>query len=160
MVQLVWLCKIANSYKLDAQIFVWYNCWKIGCVLFLPTCMKEIDQLHFTFRNAELFWRKIYFNEWSWFAFWLEKKNGEDESAKRSKCWTAIWKSRHRHLRISIGIDVGIGIGIAKKVFFLTKFLFLPFEFSYEESIYGEVLFKYPCTSSWEFQPLFRLVTL
>ena len=26
MIQLVWLCKIANSYKLDAQIFVRYNC--------------------------------------------------------------------------------------------------------------------------------------
>ena len=27
--------------------------------------MKEIDQSHFTFRNAELFRRKIYFNKWS-----------------------------------------------------------------------------------------------
>ena len=25
MIQLVWLCKIANSYKLNVQIFVWYN---------------------------------------------------------------------------------------------------------------------------------------
>ena len=58
MIQLVWLCKIANSYKFDVQIFVWYNFWKIGWVLFLPTCMKEINQSHFTFRNAELFWRK------------------------------------------------------------------------------------------------------
>ena len=71
----------------------------------------------------------------------------------------AIWKSRHRHLGISIGIDVGIGIGIAKKNFY-AKFLFLSFEFSYEESIFGEVLFKDPCTPSWEFQPLFRVVTL
>ena len=23
MIQLVWLCKITNSYKLDVQIFVW-----------------------------------------------------------------------------------------------------------------------------------------
>ena len=60
MIQLVWLCKIANSYKLDVQIFVWYNFWKIGWVLFLPTCMKEIDQSHFTFCNAKLFWRKIF----------------------------------------------------------------------------------------------------
>ena len=59
MIQLVWLCKIVNSYKLDVKIFVWYNFWKIGWVLFLPTCMKEIDQSYFTFRNAELFWRKI-----------------------------------------------------------------------------------------------------
>ena len=43
MIQLVWLCKITNSYKLDAQILVWYNFWKIGRVLFLPTCMKEIN---------------------------------------------------------------------------------------------------------------------
>ena len=47
---------------------------------------------------------------------------------------------------ISIGIEVGIGIGIAKKKKFLAKFLFLPFEVSYKENIYGEVLFKYPCT--------------
>ena len=64
---------------------------------------------------------------------------------------TAIWKSRHQHLGIIIGIDVGIGIGIAKKFFFLTEFLFLPFEVPYEENIYGEVLFKYPCTPSWSF---------
>ena len=24
-IQLICLCKIANSYKLDVQIFVWYN---------------------------------------------------------------------------------------------------------------------------------------
>ena len=54
MIQLVWPCKIANPYKLDAQILVWHNFWKIG-VLFLPTCMKVIDQSHFTFCNAELF---------------------------------------------------------------------------------------------------------
>ena len=60
---------------------------------------------------------------------------------------------------LAIGIDVGIGIGIAKKIF-LAKFLFLPFEVSYEENIYGEILFKYPCTPSWEFQPLFRTVIL
>ena len=57
-------------------------------------------------------------------------------------------------------LGIGIGIGIAKKNFFLAKFLFLPFEVSYEENIYGEVLFKYPCTPSWEFQPLFRVVIL
>ena len=50
-------------------------------------------------------------------------------------------------------MDVGIGIGIAKKFFFLAKFLFLPFKVSYEENIYGEVLFKYPCTPFWEFLP-------
>ena len=72
----------------------------------------------------------------------------------------AIWKPRHRQLGINIGIDVAIGIGIAKKNFFLAKFLFLPFKVSYEENIYGEVLFKYPYTPSWEFQPLFRAVTL
>ena len=27
--------------------------------------MKEIDQSHLTFRNAELFWGKIYSYEWS-----------------------------------------------------------------------------------------------
>ena len=66
MIQLVWLCKIANSYKVDVQIFVWYNFWKIGFYLFylnrvlsLPTCMKERHQSHFTFYNAELFWRKF-----------------------------------------------------------------------------------------------------
>ena len=59
MIQLVWLCKIANSYELDVQIFVWYNFWKIGWVLFLPTCMKKINQSHCKVRNAELFWRKI-----------------------------------------------------------------------------------------------------
>ena len=63
MIQLVWLCKIPNSYKLYVKIFVWYNCWKIGWFLFLSTCMKEIDQSHFTFCNAELFWRKIFFIE-------------------------------------------------------------------------------------------------
>ena len=59
MIQLVWLCKIANSYKVDVQIFVRYNFWKIGLVLSLPTCMKERHQSHFTFYNAELFWRKF-----------------------------------------------------------------------------------------------------
>ena len=59
MIQLVSLRKIADSYKFAVQIFAWYNFWKIGWVLLLPTCMKEIDQLHFTFRNAELFQRKI-----------------------------------------------------------------------------------------------------
>ena len=49
---------------------------------------------------------------------------------------------------------------LQKKIFCLAKFLFLPFEVSYEENIYGEVLFKYPCTPSWEFQPLFRAVIL
>ena len=58
-IQLVWLCKIVNSYKFDVQIFVCYNFWKLGWVLFLPTCMKETDQSHFMFCNAELFWRKI-----------------------------------------------------------------------------------------------------
>ena len=29
MIQLVWLCKMANSNKPDVQIFVWYNFWKI-----------------------------------------------------------------------------------------------------------------------------------
>ena len=72
----------------------------------------------------------------------------------------AIWKSRHQHLDISIDIDVGIGIGIAKNVSFLAKFLFLTFEVSYEENMYGEVLFKYPCTPSWEFQALFRAIIL
>ena len=28
MIQLVSLCKIANPYKTDVQIFVWYNFWK------------------------------------------------------------------------------------------------------------------------------------
>ena len=65
MIQLVWLCKIANSCKLDVEIFVWYNFWKIRCVLFLPTCMKEIDQSYLIFHNAELFWKKIQLNEWS-----------------------------------------------------------------------------------------------
>ena len=65
MIQLVWMCQIASSYKPDVQIFVWYNFWKIGWVLFLPTCMKEINQSHFKFCNAELFWRKIKFNEMS-----------------------------------------------------------------------------------------------
>ena len=49
-------------------------------------------------------------------------------------------ESRHRHLDISIGIDVGIGIA---KNFFSCK-----------------VLFRYPCTPSWEFQLLFRAVIL
>ena len=40
------------------------------------------------------------------------------------------------------------------------KFLFLPFDVSYEENIYGEVLFKYPCTPFWEFQAPFRAVIL
>ena len=53
MIQLVWLCQIANSYKLYVQILAWYDFWKIGWVLFLPACMKEIDQSDFTFRNAE-----------------------------------------------------------------------------------------------------------
>ena len=48
-----------------------------------------------------------------------------------------------------------------QKVFFcLGKFLFLSFEVSYEENIHSEVLFKYTCTNSWEFQPLFRAVIL
>ena len=68
------------------------------------------------------------------------------------------------------GFDIGdleilasaleLASALQKKKFFLTKFSFLPFEVSYEENIYGEVLFKYPCTPSWEFQPLFRVVTL
>ena len=33
MIQLVWMYKIANLYKLDVQILVWYNFWKIGWVL-------------------------------------------------------------------------------------------------------------------------------
>ena len=60
----------------------------------------------------------------------------------------AILKSRHWHLGISIGIDVGSGIGITKKNLVLANFLFLPSEVSYKEKIYGEVLFKYPCTPS------------
>ena len=43
MIQLLWLCKIANSSKLDVQIVVWYNFWKIGWVIFPRTCMEEID---------------------------------------------------------------------------------------------------------------------
>ena len=61
--KLVWRYKIANSYKLNVKIFARYNFWKIGWVLFLPIWMKETDQSKFKFRNAELFWRKIYFNE-------------------------------------------------------------------------------------------------
>ena len=72
----------------------------------------------------------------------------------------AIWKPRHRHPGISIGIEGGIGIGIANKFLFLAKFLFLPFKVSYEENIYGGPLFKYPCTPSWEFLPLFKVVIL
>ena len=41
--------------------------------------------------------------------------------------------------------------------FFSCKVFILPFEVSY---VYGEVLFKYPSTPSWEFQPLFRAVIL
>ena len=48
----------------------------------------------------------------------------------------------------------------SKKKFFLAKFIFLPFEVFYEENIYGEVIFKYPCTPSREFQSLFRAVIL
>ena len=41
MIQLVWLCKIANSYKLDVQILVWYIIIvdELGWVLLIPTCM-------------------------------------------------------------------------------------------------------------------------
>ena len=74
-------------------------------VLFLRTSMKEIGQSHFMFRNAELF-SKILFNgsnlnQVICFFFkkflsevekperlWEKKKNGEDKSAKESKCWT------------------------------------------------------------------------
>ena len=52
--------------------------------------------------------------------------------------------------------NLGIGISasalalwsasVLQKKFFRAKFLFLPFEVSYKENIYGEVLFKYPCT--------------
>ena len=73
-----------------------------------------------------------------------------------------IWLKRVRGIRRfgNLGIGIGMGIGIAKKIFFLAKFLFLPFEISYEENIYRAVLFKYPCTPTWEFQPLFRAVIL
>ena len=67
-------------------------------------------------------------------------------SASASRHQHRHWR-RHRHRH-------------CKNFFFLAKFLFLPFEVSYEENIYGEVLFKYPCTPSWEFQPLFRAVIL
>ena len=67
---------------------------------------------------------------------------------------------RNLGIGISIGIDVSIGTDIANKKIFLAKFLFLSFKVSYEEKIYGEVLFKYPCIPSWEFQPLFRAVIL
>ena len=80
------------------------------------------------------------------------------------RIWFVLMKSMldgpFGNLSIGIGIDVGTVIGIVNKYFFLAKFLILPFEVSYEEKIYGEVLFKYPCTPSWEFQPLFRAVIL
>ena len=40
------------------------------------------------------------------------------------------------------------------------KSLFLHFEVLYEETIYCEVLSKYTCWSSWEFQAMFRAVIL
>ena len=98
MIQLVWLYKIANSYKLDVQILVWLNFWKIGWVLSLPTCMKEIGKSYFTFCNAdELFWRKsslmnlktgdLLFNKFLWEVKNQggnkRRKNGEDESEKK-----------------------------------------------------------------------------
>ena len=103
MIQLVWLCKIANSYKLDVQIFVWYNFWKIGWVLFLPTYIKETNQSHFQFRNAELFRRKV---EFLWKVKkperWSEtKKYGEDERAKRSK-WITVHSWLGRIILITI----------------------------------------------------------
>ena len=66
MIQLV-STEIADSYKFDVQIFVSYNFWKIGWVLFLTTYMKEIDQLHFMFWNAELFWSKYSSVNGTWF---------------------------------------------------------------------------------------------
>ena len=71
-----------------------------------------------------------------------------------------VLKRSFGNLGIGISIGIDVGIGVTKKVFFLAKFLFLSFEVSYEEKIYSEVLFKYPCTPSWEFQPLFRAVIL
>ena len=63
MIQLVWLnlfdC-VKQQIHAYAQIFAWYNFSKIGWVLFLPTCMKEMHQSHFTIWYAELFSRKIY----------------------------------------------------------------------------------------------------
>ena len=93
MIRLVWLWNMANSYKLDIKIIVWNNFWGMGWVLFLPTCMKEINQSHFKFNNAELFCKVI---------FWKVKKirevirkNGKDERPKRSKCWTVhSWVGR------------------------------------------------------------------
>ena len=74
MIQLVWLCKVASLYKLDVQIFVWYNFWKMEWIQFLPTCMKEIDQsihvpkLQFVFlRNWNEKCRKLRNTAaWSW----------------------------------------------------------------------------------------------
>ena len=75
----------------------------------------------------------------------------EKTNTQRDVFKTAIKKSRYWHLGITIGIDIGIGIGVGKKNFFLEKFLFLPSEVFYDENIFGEVLFKYLYTSSWEF---------
>ena len=68
---------------------------------------------------------------------------------KRNMRSTVIWKFRHRHLGISIGIDVGIDIGIAKNLFYIIKFLFLPFEVLYEENIHCGAIFKYIFWPSW-----------
>ena len=45
LIQLIWLCKKANSYKLDVQVFVWYNFWKVGWVL-LQSNFIEIALRH------------------------------------------------------------------------------------------------------------------
>ena len=59
IIQLVWLCKIVNSYKFDAQIFVLYNFSKIGWVLFLPTCMKKMRPITFEVSECWIILKKL-----------------------------------------------------------------------------------------------------
>ena len=99
MTQLVWLCKIANSYKLDVQLlenrmssissnlyegnkpitFQVSQCWIISKKnLVEPKSGKNIK----VFVESKKIKAVI-------------RKNGEGERAKRSKCWTAhSWGGR------------------------------------------------------------------
>ena len=49
MIQLIWLCKIANSYKLDVQIFIW--------VLLLELVWRKYTNHISHFEEAQLFTR-------------------------------------------------------------------------------------------------------
>ena len=120
--------------------------------LFFPTCIKEIDQSHFKFRNAELLWRKIYsLNQLICFLIRsfcakkkvrelireekMEKTKREDE--RRSKCWTVHrWAGRVILINITYNFPVDKKSIVAARyslvyvVFYQLKYFFKIFSHS------------------------------